>query len=76
MRYWNLQAKQSGDNISMESYVEGLKAMGVTRVVWETQRDIKVCAECEEKDGKIFEIDKIIIPLHYNCRCNLRPYVK
>jgi len=76
LRYWNLQAKQSGDNISMESYVEGLKAMGVTRVIWETQRDIKVCAECEEKDGKIFEIDKIIIPLHYNCRCNLRPYVK
>lgn len=76
LKYWNRQAKQSGDNISMDSYIEGLTAMGVTKVRWITQRDTKVCAECEEKDGKIFEIDKIIIPLHYNCRCNIVPIVK
>lgn len=76
LRYWNRQAKQAGDNISMESYVEGIKAMGFDRVRWITQRDIKVCAECEERDGKIFEIDKIIIPLHYNCRCNIEPIGK
>lgn len=74
LRYWNRQAKQGGDNVSMESYVEGLKAMGISRVKWITQRDVKVCPECEERDGKIFEIDKIIIPLHYNCRCNIVPY--
>ena len=76
LKYWNRQAKQAGDNISMESYIEGIRASGFSYVKWVTQKDIKVCAECAERDGKIFEIDKIFIPLHYNCRCNLVPYDK
>ena len=76
LKYWNRQAKQAGDNIAMESYIEGIRASGYSYVKWVTQKDIKVCSECAERDGKIFEIDKIFIPLHYNCRCNLVPYDK
>lgn len=76
LRYWNRQAKQAGDNISAESYIEGIRASGFQYVKWITQKDKKVCAECAERDGKIFEIDKIFVPLHYNCRCNLVPYDK
>ena len=76
MRYWNRQAKQAGDNISMYAYLEGLKTSGVQYVKWVTKDDEKVCAACAAKDGKIFEIDKIFYPLHYNCRCDLIKYIK
>lgn len=76
MKYWNRQAKQGGDNVSMDSYLDGLEAMGIKYVKWVTREDEKVCKACAAKDGKIYEIDKIIIPLHYNCRCNLIPYIK
>lgn len=73
LRYWNIQAKQSGDNISIDAYKEGFKAAGVKKVKWVTQDDAKVCIGCEENDGKVFDIDKIRIPLHYNCRCYFVP---
>ena len=71
MKYWNRQAKQAGDNITDEAYIEGLKAAGVKRVRWITMEDERVCPKCGAKDGKIFDIDKIYQPLHYNCRCTL-----
>ena len=76
MRYWNRQAKQGGDNVSMDSYLDGLDAMGIKYVKWITREDEKVCKACAARDGKIYQIDKIRIPLHYNCRCDLVPYVK
>ena len=76
LKYWNIQAKQTGDNVTIDAYKEGFLAAGVKYVKWVTQRDKKVCADCDSKDGKIFEIDKILIPLHYNCRCYFVPYVK
>lgn len=69
LKYWNRQAKQAGDNITIESALEGAKSAGITKVVWVTQDDERVCPKCNENDGKIFDIDKIKLPLHYNCRC-------
>lgn len=69
MKYWNRQAKQAGDNITIDSAIEGAKSAGVKKVIWVAQKDNRVCTRCSEKDGKIFDIDKILIPLHYNCRC-------
>lgn len=69
MKYWNRQAKQAGDSITIDSALEGAKSAGVKKVIWVTQEDERVCPKCSEKDGKIFDIDKILLPLHYNCRC-------
>ena len=69
LKYWNRQAKQAGDNITIEAAIEGARSAGVKKVMWITQKDGKVCAECKANDGKIFDIDKIFLPLHYNCRC-------
>lgn len=69
LKYWNRQAKQAGDNITIESALEGAKSAGITKVIWVTQDDERVCPKCNENDGKIFDIDKIKLPLHYNCRC-------
>lgn len=76
MKYWNRQAKQAGDNITMDAFLEGVEASGLEYVKWETREDEKVCPTCSARDGKIYRIDKIIIPLHYNCRCNIVPYRK
>lgn len=76
MKYWNRQAKQAGDCITMDSALEGAKSAGVKKVIWVTQEDERVCAKCNEKDGKIFDIDKIIMPLHYNCRCYFKIITK
>lgn len=73
MRYWNTQAKQAGDNISMNAYTEGFRAVGVKKVKWVTQDDTRVCEGCESRNGKVYDIDKIRIPLHYNCRCYFTP---
>lgn len=69
MRYWNRQAKQAGDNITVESAIEGARSAGVKKLMWVTQEDERVCPKCVANDGKIFDIDKIKMPLHYNCRC-------
>jgi SPP1 gp7 family putative phage head morphogenesis protein len=74
LKYWNVQAKQAGDNITIEAYREGFAASGIKKVIWVSQEDRRVCVDCEANDGKIFEIDKISIPLHYNCRCYFKPY--
>lgn len=76
LKYWNRQAKQAGDNITIESALEGAKSAGITKVVWVTQDDERVCPKCNEKDGKIFDIDKIMLPLHYNCRCYFKIITK
>lgn len=76
LKYWNRQAKQAGDNITIDSALEGAKSAGITKVIWVTQDDERVCPKCNEKDGKIFDIDKIKLPLHYNCRCYFRVIVK
>lgn len=76
LKYWNRQAKQAGDNITIESALEGAKSAGITKVIWVTQDDERVCPKCNEKDGKIFDIDKIMLPLHYNCRCYFKIITK
>lgn len=76
LKYWNRQAKQAGDNITIESALEGAKSAGITKVIWVTQDDERVCPKCNEKDGKIFDIDKIKLPLHYNCRCYFKIITK
>lgn len=76
MKYWNRQAKQAGDNITMEAALLGAKSAGVKKVIWVTQEDERVCPKCSEKDGKIFDIDKILMPLHYNCRCYFKIVTK
>lgn len=76
LKYWNRQAKQAGDNITIESALEGAKSAGITKVIWVTMDDEKVCPKCNENDGKIFDIDKIKLPLHYNCRCYFKVIVK
>lgn len=73
LRLWTLQtthyAIKSVDKATMDAY----KAAGVERVMWNTEKDTKVCAVCRERDGMIYPIDKVPDKAHYNCRCYLTP---
>jgi len=57
------------DYVTQQAY----KDRGVKKVKWVAHLDNKVCAECEERNGHIYEFDKLP-DKHYFCRCWLIPY--
>lgn len=65
-----LQVGQYGDNLTDEARREVFREAGVSEVMWNTQRDGKVCAECADRDMKIYPIDGVP-GKHYYCRCYL-----
>ena len=50
------------------------KSVGVAQVEWYTAGDERVCPECDVRDGQIYSLDDITIPLHPDCRCDKLPY--
>lgn len=46
----------------------------VERLMWITEMDELVCADCEELEGIVFDLENVpACPLHPNCRCHLIP---
>jgi SPP1 gp7 family putative phage head morphogenesis protein len=42
----------------------------VQKVVWCTVRDWRVCPECDERDGEVYDLDDCpVLPHHSFCRC-------
>lgn len=72
MRLWSLQSTQYAVEVTDKAFIMKLKSEGVKKVVWITEKDDRVCKECSEKDGKVYEIDKIPPKPHINCRCYWR----
>ena len=49
---------------------------GVEKVEWLTAWDDRVCPECEDLHGEIFDLgDAPDLPVHPNCRCTLAPVI-
>lgn len=50
--------------------------MGVSKVQWNASFEAHTCDDCGERDGRVYELDKLrdTIPLHPNCRCYFTPY--
>ena len=46
------------------------------KIVWETEKDLRVCEVCRNRDGKVYELKRVPKKPHYNCRCWLRPFVE
>ena len=63
------QAKQYADLVTLQGVYDAYKAAGVSKVMWVSQRDKKVCGECAGLDGRIFSIGNVPPPVHQNCRC-------
>ena len=73
---WFTQTKQYGEKMVDKTRIDTFKKNGIKRVKWETKEDEKVCKECNERDGKIYPIDKIPDKPHYNCRCWVVPLLE
>lgn len=49
---------------------------GISKVEWIACGDDHVCPECDDLDGKVFDIDNVPnCPLHIGCRCTFAPVV-
>jgi SPP1 gp7 family putative phage head morphogenesis protein len=59
-----------------ESTLDTYKFMGVKRVMWNTNIDGRECKICRERNGMIYDIDKVPSKAHRNCRCRLTPVPK
>ncbi len=72
LRYWTVQIGQYADNSVYRARLAAFHDAGVRRVRWVTQHDERVCPDCDERDGVVYDIDNIP-PSHWRCRCYLVP---
>ena len=73
LKYWTQQVGQYADNSVYRARYEAFMAAGVERVRWVTQEDNRVCGDCDELNGQIFDIEDVPPPQHWGCRCYLVP---
>ena len=57
------------DNATLDGY----KDSGVDEVEWHTNIDGRECKVCRERNGKIYNIDRVPPKPHRNCRCHCVP---
>lgn len=69
LRYWSQQTAQYADIVTDQATIKAFKDGGVKKVRWKTEKDDKVCSECDELNDKVFPIDAIPVKPHWHCRC-------
>ena len=75
LKYLIMQTTHYADKATAEAELQAMKDAGVTKVMWLTERDDRVCDICYPLDGKVFNIDSVPdIPQHWNCRCRIRAW--
>jgi len=70
------QVKQWGDNITDAATMAAFAQNKVSYVRWKTEEDSRVCAECGERNNKIYPIKSVPTKPHIGCRCYLVPVKK
>ena len=73
LRAWTGQIAQFALNAVDRARMQAFRDAGVTRVMWHTEADERVCHECAPLDGRIFDIDAVPRKPHPRCRCWLTP---
>lgn len=73
MRFWSQQTGFYIDIIADEAALQAMKDCGVKKVRWHTQEDNKVCDDCEPRNNRVYDIDKVPPKEHPRCRCWLEP---
>ena len=73
LRLYTLQIVSYADRSVLDGRIQAFKDAGVKKVKWVTYGDDRVCHDCHELNGKIFDIDKAPDRLHWRCRCWLQP---
>lgn len=73
-RLWAKQARQYADNVTDRAMVKVYKDNNIEYVVWQTEQDEKVCAECVRRNNVRYIREEVPPKPHYGCRCWLIPY--
>lgn len=73
LRFFSQMTGQYQDEAAREAAIQALKDNGVKYVMWRTEEDQRVCADCFSLDRKIFPISKIPKAQHWRCRCYIQP---
>ena len=73
--WWTQTAHYMLDAVDTAT-LDGYKDSGVEKVMWNTNIDGRECKVCRERNGKIYDIDKVPPKAHRNCRCYLTPVPK
>ena len=76
LKLWTRQIGWTAVSVVDEATVEAFKDAGVLQVMWISKHDNRVCDECWERNGTIYDIDKIPPKPHGNCRCKLKPILE
>lgn len=73
LRAYAKMVMQYTDYYVWESVLKAYKDEGIARVEWCTEEDNRVCDDCDELDGVVFDISAVPPPQHWGCRCWLMP---
>ena len=76
LRLYSQMVGQYVDTVAYEAAIKAFKDAGVKYVKWVTQKDEKVCVECDSRDGKIYPINRLPARPHWRCRCECKPLNK
>ena len=73
--WWTQAAHYMIESVD-KATLDGLKDSGVERVQWHTKIDGKECKVCRDRNGRIYDIDKVPPKAHRGCRCYFTPIKK
>lgn len=73
---WWMQAAHYMLEAVDKATLDGYKDSGVSHVMWHTEIDGRECKVCRERNGKIYDIDKVPPKPHLRCRCEWLPVRK
>lgn len=76
LNLWSQQLGQYAINVTDYAVLDAYMDAGVEEVIWDSEHDEKVCAECDSLDGMHFRTDEIPFKPHLKCRCTLIPVLK
>lgn len=72
IRNWNTQVEEFGVDIERNIFLSELGDSGIRKVQWMTAEDERVCTDCSDLNGIIFDIDNVPRRPHIGCRCWLK----
>ena len=72
IRNWNTQVEEFGVDIERNIFLSELRDSGIRKVQWMTAEDERVCADCSDLNGIVFDIDNVPRRPHIGCRCWLK----
>lgn len=72
MRILSQQVGFYTDIVSDDAAATAMDRADISRVMWNTQEDGKVCKVCKEREGKTYQLSRVPVK-HLRCRCWLSP---